>query len=155
MHHFFLHSNCREPHICVPAGGEDYKCMCPGGFFPDAEDATKCIDVDECTMGMHTCGASEECENSVGGFGCVCPEGQELGLSAFFQKRYIELPILEVVLIGALGCPLLEILDSFCFDKFTNFGKLTNFGELANFGELTNFGKLTNFGELTNCGELT
>ena len=37
----------------------------------------KCIDIDECTMGLHDCGANEICENSHGGFTCKCAEGQE------------------------------------------------------------------------------
>ena len=83
--------NCKAPHICLPIGGTgnyslllikvqsfilDFKCVCPGGFFPDSVDPTVCIDVDECTMGMHTCSASEECQNNEGGFSCTCPEGQ-------------------------------------------------------------------------------
>ena len=69
--------NCKEPMTCLPLGGENFRCACPGGFFPDTTNSENCIDIDECTMGLHDCGANEICENSHGGFTCKCAEGQE------------------------------------------------------------------------------
>lgn len=50
------------------------QCACPGGYY--AKDDT-CVDVDECTMNMHGCNATQKCSNLPGGYDCVCDEGKE------------------------------------------------------------------------------
>ncbi|XP_060076672.1 uncharacterized protein LOC132556307 [Ylistrum balloti] len=35
----------------------------------------ECEDINECTDGIHNCAASEDCENTIGGFKCNCKDG--------------------------------------------------------------------------------
>lgn len=39
------------------------------------DDSNNCVDIDECAEGNTGC---EHCQNAVGSFQCVCPEGFEL-----------------------------------------------------------------------------
>jgi len=34
-----------------------------------------CVDIDECSSGLHDCGNGMMCENTLGGYNCVCPPG--------------------------------------------------------------------------------
>lgn len=67
--------NCRAPQACVATGGSNFKCICMGGYFPPADAPETCIDLDECTMGMHKCAENEDCVNNIGGYDCNCKEG--------------------------------------------------------------------------------
>ncbi|TKR80918.1 hypothetical protein L596_014894 [Steinernema carpocapsae] len=54
-----------------------YKCYCPEGYL--LNENGKCIDVDECTVGV--CTASQLCFNELGSFKCLnspCPQGYHL-----------------------------------------------------------------------------
>ena len=46
-----------------------------GGFFTPVGSPNACVDLDECTMGMHDCNIDAKCENTVGGYKCNCNEG--------------------------------------------------------------------------------
>ena len=58
--------------VCCPKGATWVgACMCPMGYR--TELGVGCVDIDECAEGG--CGATEQCENSLGGFACGCGEG--------------------------------------------------------------------------------
>lgn len=46
---------------------------CGDGLRMDS--LNNCIDIDECAEGKTEC---EYCQNTIGGFQCVCPDGYEL-----------------------------------------------------------------------------
>ncbi|ESN99968.1 hypothetical protein HELRODRAFT_176269 [Helobdella robusta] len=47
-------------------------CYCGKGYHMVNKS---CIDVDECQLNLHTCFDYEQCNNSVGSFGCDCKKG--------------------------------------------------------------------------------
>ncbi|KAK2160224.1 hypothetical protein NP493_1661g00003 [Ridgeia piscesae] len=56
----------------------DYECLCkPGYTHLSAKDTKACVDIDECTLGTHTCDDSSRalCNNTVGGHHCSCLNG--------------------------------------------------------------------------------
>ena len=63
---------CDEPHmVCVNDAG-DYHCVCSIGF---TRDGNICQDVDECASDDHDC--DQVCNNTQGGFICLCEEDYE------------------------------------------------------------------------------
>ncbi|KAM7358330.1 uncharacterized protein ACRADG_003345 isoform 2-T3 [Cochliomyia hominivorax] len=72
------------------AGG--YKCSCQEGFeFLEGTLKDYCFDIDECTLGLHTCHGDMICENLNGSFTCLCPPGYALGLSSNLAVNIIPL----------------------------------------------------------------
>ena len=55
---------CSNPHACA----KGYACFNTIGSF-------ECVDVNECTNDYHQCDNNARCENSNGGYSCVCNEG--------------------------------------------------------------------------------
>ena len=58
-----------------------HSCECESGFMPyqdpELEDGgLRCVDVNECEVGSHTCQEDSGCVNTEGGFECVC-QGEE------------------------------------------------------------------------------
>ena len=51
-------------------------CQCAVGYARNVE--TYCVDINECTLGYHSCHESAECENSDGSFECTCGSGYYL-----------------------------------------------------------------------------
>ncbi|GAB0100997.1 latent-transforming growth factor beta-binding protein 4 [Sergentomyia squamirostris] len=71
------HTTC-HPGRCFPvedhhSGQHTFRCDCPEGF---TEKHQQCLDVDECSRGLHRC--THECRNKEGGYDCICPAGFEL-----------------------------------------------------------------------------
>ncbi|KAE8292435.1 Hemicentin-1 [Larimichthys crocea] len=62
------HKECRNTE-----GG--YQCFdsCSAGMTKAENGA--CVDIDECKDGSHMCRYTQICQNTVGGYGCVCPRG--------------------------------------------------------------------------------
>ncbi|MEM7610045.1 MAG: hypothetical protein AAF411_32255, partial [Myxococcota bacterium] len=50
-----------------------FDCICNDGF---TDDAGACVDIEECTAGTDDFNDSRLCENVVGSFLCVCPDGE-------------------------------------------------------------------------------
>lgn len=73
-------TECEEKmcsHSCItPSNGDPPRCLCPTGLVLSQQDATQCVDVDECA-GVHGC--SYQCINTVGSYTCSCPSNLVLG----------------------------------------------------------------------------
>ncbi len=65
----FYQVQCGE--LCVSSGTTDGSCRCDSGY----EGRGECVDVDECTRGLSTCGANATCHNTPGRFTCTCNAG--------------------------------------------------------------------------------
>ncbi|XP_053372780.1 uncharacterized protein LOC123559692 [Mercenaria mercenaria] len=66
-------NSCEQ--VCTNTVG-GYSCGCNAGYNVDPSDATKCVDINECTGG--TSGCEQICVNIDGGFNCACNPGYEL-----------------------------------------------------------------------------
>lgn len=63
-----------SPGECVNGAGGTYTCNCPKGY---AEKAGRCLDVDECELGIDEC--THDCFNIDGAYTCGCPAGFQIG----------------------------------------------------------------------------
>ncbi|EDV40049.2 uncharacterized protein Dana_GF10324 [Drosophila ananassae] len=69
------HEKC-APGTCLSSeDNTSFVCECPVGYRND-EDNQGCQDIDECAEESHLC--SHNCQNTPGGYECVCPEGLNL-----------------------------------------------------------------------------
>ncbi|KAH8350971.1 hypothetical protein KR067_008087, partial [Drosophila pandora] len=69
------HEKC-APGTCLSSeDNKSFVCECPAGYRND-EDNQGCQDIDECAEESHLC--SHNCQNTPGGYECVCPEGLNL-----------------------------------------------------------------------------
>ncbi|XP_058053423.1 fibulin-1 [Anopheles bellator] len=72
---------CLRHQQCINTNGS-FRCRdlltCPVGFRPN-DDATECLDIDECATGVAQCGPDQTCKNKQGGYVCVCPPGHMIG----------------------------------------------------------------------------
>ena len=76
--------NCGENSRCFNTPGS-FECYCQEGFIPVKNEQKErqfqvgpdeiCVDLDECTIGMHMCPHEKTCINTVGSFKCKCGEG--------------------------------------------------------------------------------
>lgn len=76
---------CNSGEICKNLQGR-YQCIgqiqCTRGYeLNEAGDA--CIDVNECTRGIHKCTAKQVCKNGPGYYTCQCPPGHRLDNSGY------------------------------------------------------------------------
>ncbi|KAH8339194.1 hypothetical protein KR074_006876 [Drosophila pseudoananassae] len=64
------------PGACLSSeDNTSFVCECPGGYR-SVEGNQGCLDIDECAEESHLC--SHYCQNTAGGYQCVCPEGLNL-----------------------------------------------------------------------------
>lgn len=61
---------------CVVIGGIE-QCFCESGYF---FDASTCVDIDECTAGLHMC--QDICTNIPKSYTCSCGDGYRIGLDS-------------------------------------------------------------------------
>ncbi|XP_003375523.1 putative Low-density lipoprotein receptor repeat class B [Trichinella spiralis] len=69
--------DCTGPHVvCVPEN-QRYRCACEDGYQMQygRENSLVCIDLDECSHGMHRCDINANCINMEGGYSCQCLPG--------------------------------------------------------------------------------
>ncbi|KAM6961294.1 latent-transforming growth factor beta-binding protein 2-like [Aplochiton taeniatus] len=66
---------CESLGFCENVDG-GYRCHCYQGYTNPPDDATQCVDVNECEMSEARCGQAL-CENADGSFLCICPSDQE------------------------------------------------------------------------------
>lgn len=68
---------CPKGHKCINFNGR-YQCMspllCKMGYELN-EEGDKCIDINECSRGTHTCTSTFVCKNGPGYYKCECPPG--------------------------------------------------------------------------------
>ncbi|CAL1540486.1 unnamed protein product, partial [Lymnaea stagnalis] len=62
-------NNCQQ--ACINTEGS-FICYCHDGFYYD-HDKNKCLDIDECQLGIYSC--QQTCNNTEGGFRCTCNSG--------------------------------------------------------------------------------
>ena len=56
-----------------------YNCFCRRGFAVDPNNASRCLDVNECNVNNGGCrGDGAMCSNLIGSFQCWCEQGYEL-----------------------------------------------------------------------------
>uniref|UniRef100_A0A914VKD9 Nidogen-1 n=1 Tax=Plectus sambesii TaxID=2011161 RepID=A0A914VKD9_9BILA len=71
---------CKQPNmICTPFE-PSYRCECERGYEVQIDASVqplgwRCIDLDECIRGDHTCDPNAECWNIAGSFECRCKQG--------------------------------------------------------------------------------
>uniref|UniRef100_A0A915B249 Nidogen-1 n=1 Tax=Parascaris univalens TaxID=6257 RepID=A0A915B249_PARUN len=72
---------CTLPNMFCTAVEPSYRCECERGFQAQPDASThlgwKCVDLDECQRGDHTCGQNAVCTNTDGGFDCKCRSGYQ------------------------------------------------------------------------------
>ncbi|KAH8234616.1 hypothetical protein KR032_000734 [Drosophila birchii] len=67
------HELC-SPGTCQPSeDNTSFSCICPNGYRSEGQS---CPDIDECAEESHLC--SHQCQNTPGGYECLCPEGLNL-----------------------------------------------------------------------------
>ncbi|KAH8293750.1 hypothetical protein KR054_003876 [Drosophila jambulina] len=67
------HERC-SPGTCQPSeNNTSFSCICPSGY---RSKKLGCQDIDECAEETHLC--SHQCQNTAGGYECLCPEGLNL-----------------------------------------------------------------------------
>ncbi|CAG0896480.1 unnamed protein product [Cyprideis torosa] len=62
---------CQKGFEADVPGGRSYYCRCQKGFEADVPGGRFCVDVDECSSGIHNCEGT--CVNVPGSFRCQCP----------------------------------------------------------------------------------
>uniref|UniRef100_A0A5S6R2B7 Fibulin-1 n=1 Tax=Trichuris muris TaxID=70415 RepID=A0A5S6R2B7_TRIMR len=77
-------NECHLPDACPPGQRcqntqgsyycEDLDNPCPSGY-ERSNAGDRCVDIDECSRGMHSCPEPDLCENTPGGYHCRCPVG--------------------------------------------------------------------------------
>ncbi|XP_028967181.1 low-density lipoprotein receptor-related protein 2-like [Galendromus occidentalis] len=67
-------ADCPEEAVCVASKGKSGACQrkCRNGF---RDYLGRCVDLDECSSGNHTCMQEERCINTIGSYRCDCPHG--------------------------------------------------------------------------------
>lgn len=89
MHKYSWFDNLTLKNFIIFLGS--YECACGEGFKLNWKDI--CVDINECTTGVHVCGENTECENQLGSYTCVgtggggactktCNAGYECGFDA-------------------------------------------------------------------------
>ncbi|XP_053192631.1 thrombomodulin-like [Scomber japonicus] len=64
---------CKECQHTCQKGGDTHVCTCNTGYRL-AKDGKTCVDIDECKEKSPCTGEGEECENTEGGYQCVCKD---------------------------------------------------------------------------------
>jgi len=65
---------CPENGQCVNNDGS-FLCNCDPGYKHAEGSERKCDNVDECTVGTHTCHGDAKCTDEQGSFSCACKDG--------------------------------------------------------------------------------
>ncbi|XP_046738745.1 nidogen isoform X3 [Diprion similis] len=71
-------SHCGDHSSCI-VEGDNYKCVCIPGYqyLYEADGSLHCVDVNECTSGIHTCSPDAICFNNEGSHVCQCLDGYQ------------------------------------------------------------------------------
>lgn len=63
----------------IAMSGAQSNSRCPEGFVENSIETSfdfTCDDIDECTLGTHTCSDDATCINTAGGYTCKCNSGK-------------------------------------------------------------------------------
>lgn len=103
-------------HHCTNLKDGGYICGCYAGYITAAENPKKCIDLDECMTGSHTC--SHICTNLNGTYACSCRDGFALSDNMSGVCKTIKD---DVTLIFAAG-PEIRAFDLRAMEEFDVIG---------------------------------
>ncbi|XP_023294548.2 fibrillin-2 isoform X6 [Lucilia cuprina] len=94
------HAEACAPGICQPSEDRTtFSCICPLGY---EEVNSKCVDIDECSRGVHKC--SYECVNTEGNYHCLCPSGFRFAEGSEYECEDIDECEEQEGVCGALQC---------------------------------------------------
>ena len=69
---FFHTDRCPNSSRCINTPGS-YYCVCKSGW--EKVFQFQCVDIDECSRGIHGCDRNSYCVNTAGSWKCVCNNG--------------------------------------------------------------------------------
>ncbi|KAM7358333.1 uncharacterized protein ACRADG_003345 isoform 5-T6 [Cochliomyia hominivorax] len=107
------HSAACAPGICQPSEDRlSYSCICPLGY---EEIDGKCVDIDECSSGVHKC--SYDCVNTEGNYHCICPTGFRFAEGSEYECEDIDECVEQEGVCGSLTCNnLAGSFNCLCYD---------------------------------------
>ncbi|CAH0562249.1 unnamed protein product [Brassicogethes aeneus] len=80
-----LSNPCEATQKCININGS-FRCsdtlICKVGYEPN-DAGSKCVDINECSRGTHTCHHTQICKNGQGYYTCECPLGYHIDKATF------------------------------------------------------------------------
>ena len=149
-----LHNDCHPEAACAPndarePGDDPYICTCNEGWDGNGK---ACADIDECALDTHDCSESRRCENTSGGYDCVCPAGsQGPDDNSECLRRYSALS-----LAYESACAVAEDGTMWCWGRGASGangnGSTANQANIVQVGESDRWTATVRMGELFGCG---
>ncbi|KAK7385089.1 hypothetical protein VNO78_30796 [Psophocarpus tetragonolobus] len=87
------------------------RCICNPGYEGNPYHPDGCTDIDECTIGNHTCISQNHCFNTKGSYTCFCPKGQS-GNGTNEDRCYQQDIVIKLVIGVGTGIIVLFVATS-------------------------------------------